>query len=110
VHVLLSPTLGLVALAVAVAADRSGRVTRERVSAVGPRRYPLAWGAGAIAGVVGLVAFGAVSAYLASPLFDEGTRLEERLGFAVAGFVEPTASLEPASASPVASGRRGHAR
>ena len=92
VHVLLSPTLGLVALA--VAADRSGRLTRERVEAVGPRRYPLAWGAGAVAAVAGLVVVAAVSVYLAAPLFDEGTRLEERLGFQVAGLVEPTATAD----------------
>ncbi|MDA1061419.1 MAG: DM13 domain-containing protein [Chloroflexi bacterium] len=97
VHVLLSPTLGLVALA--VVADRSGRVTRARIEAVGPRRYPLAWGVGAVAGVMGVVGLGIVSLVLAAPLFDEGTRLEERLGFQVAGLVEPTAGIEPASAS-----------
>ena len=92
VHVLLSPTLGLVVLA--VVADRSGRVTREQLGEVGPRRYPLPWAAGAVAGVAGLVVFGTVSLYLAEPLFDKGTRLEERLGFQVAGLVEPTATME----------------
>jgi hypothetical protein len=95
VHVLISPALGLVVLA--VAADRSGRVTRERLAEVGPRRYPLLWGAGAVAGVAGLVVLGAVSVYLAAPLFDEGTRLEERLGFQVAGLVEPTATAAATS-------------
>ena len=87
VHVLLTPATVLVALA--VAADRSGRITRQRAAELGPRRYPLLWGAGGVVAVIGLIVTAAVSLYLAEPLFDKGERLGERLDFQVAGLTQP---------------------
>ena len=89
VHIMLMPAIALFALA--VVADRSGHVTRERIAEVGPRRYPLFWAAGGVVAAVGLVVMTGVTLYLAEPLFDEGTRLDEGLGFQVAGLVQPTA-------------------
>ena len=93
VHVVLAPAAGLVA--VAVAADGAGRLGRERLAAAGPRRYPLRWAAGAVAAAGALAVLGAVSWYLASPLFDAGERLDEDLGFAVAGLDAPAAPSAP---------------
>ncbi len=90
VHVVFTPTLGLVVLAVVV--DLAGSVQRAQLAELGPRRYPARWAAGAVVGVIGLVAFAAISWWLASPLFDEGERVEEGLGFQVAGM--------PATATP----------
>ena len=98
VHVVLAPAAGLVALA--AAADGAGRLTRERLASTGPRRYPLRWAAGAVAAAAGLAVLGAASWYLASPLFDAGTRLDEDLGFAVAGLDAPAAPAP--QATPVA--------
>ena len=80
VHVVFTPTLGLVVLAVVV--DLAGSIQRAQLAELGPRRYPGRWAAGAVVGVIGLVAFAAISWWLASPLFDEGERVEEGLGFA----------------------------
>ena len=90
VHVVFTPTLGLVVLAVVV--DLAGSIQRAQLAELGPRRYPGRWAAGAVVGVIGLVAFAAISWWLASPLFDEGERVEEGLGFQVAGM--------PATATP----------
>ncbi len=100
VHVVLAPAAGLVA--VAVAADGAGRLGRERLAAAGPRRYPLRWAAGAVAAAAALAVLGAVSWYLASPLFDAGERLDEELGFAVAGLDAPAAPATAAPSSPEA--------
>ena len=90
VHVLLFPAAILVAGA--VVADRAGRVTRRRVVELGPRRYPLRWSAGGVVAALGVVVVAAASLYLVVPLFDEGTRLDERLDFQVAGLTQPTAT------------------
>ena len=101
VHVVFTPTLGLVVLAVVV--HLAGSIDRERVAEAGPRHYPLRWGIGAVAGVIGLVVFAAISWWLASPLFVEGERLEEGLGFQVTGVMQPTATAtSPAAATPAA--------
>ena len=103
VHVVFTPTLGLVVLAVVV--HLAGSIDRERVAEAGPRHYPMRWGIGAVAGVIGLVVFAAISWWLASPLFDEGERLEESLGFQVTGVMQPTATAtqsSPAAATPAA--------
>ncbi len=101
VHVVFTPTLGLVVLA--VVADLAGSVQRSQLAELGPRRYPARWAAGAVAGVVGLVVFAAISWWLASPLFDEGERVEEGLGFAVAGMpATATPTQAPASATATA--------
>ncbi len=89
VHVLAAPATTLLLLSVIV--DRAPHITRSRLVEVGPRRYPVRWGVGAVAGVTALVVVSVVSFYLARPLFDEGTRLDEGLTFAVAGLVQPTA-------------------
>lgn len=104
VHILAAPAATLLLLAVAV--DRSSRVTRDRLAEIGPRRYPVRWGVGAVAAAGALVVMAVVSVYLASPLFDEGTRLEETLTFDVAGLVQPTpapsASAPGGAATPLA--------
>ncbi|MCY4455032.1 MAG: DM13 domain-containing protein [Chloroflexi bacterium] len=98
VHVVFTPTLGLVV--VAVVADLAGSIERERLAELGPRQYPARWAAGAVVGVVGLVVFAAISWWLASPLFDEGERVEEGLGFAVAGMpATATPTQAPAAAT-----------
>ena len=98
VHVVFTPTLGLAVLS--VAAHLAGRVERERLAEAGPRRYPARWAVGAVAGAAGLAVFAAVSWWLASPLFDEGERLDEDLGFRVAGVeATPTATPTPAAAT-----------
>ena len=98
VHVVFTPTLGLVVLA--VVADLAGSIQRGQLADLGPRRYPARWAAGAVVGVVGLVVFAAISWWLASPLFDEGERVEEGLGFAVAGMpATTTPTPTPAAAT-----------
>ncbi|MYD65257.1 MAG: hypothetical protein F4X26_04635, partial [Chloroflexi bacterium] len=83
VHVVFTPTLGLVVLAVVT--DLAGSVQRAQLAELGPRQYPVRWAAGAVVGVIGLIVFAAISWWLASPLFDEGEHVEEGLGFQVAG-------------------------
>ena len=101
VHVVFTPTLGLVVLA--VVADLAGSVERSRLAELGPRQYPARWAAGAVVGVIGLVVFAAISWWLASPLFDEGERVEEGLGFQVAGMATtPTPTPAPATAAATA--------
>ena len=101
VHVVFTPTLGLVVLA--VVADLAGSVQRSQLAELGPRRYPVRWAAGAVVGVIGLVVFAAISWWLASPLFDEGERVEEGLGFQVAGMATtPTPTVSPAAATATA--------
>lgn len=98
VHVVFTPTLGLVVLA--VVADLSGSLERARLAEAGPRAYPGRWAAGAVAGMIGLIAFAAISWWLASPLFDEGERVEEDLGFQVAGMpATATPTRAPAAAT-----------
>ena len=89
VHVLAAPAATLLLLS--VAADRAPQVTRARLMEVGPGRYPVRWGLGAVAAVAALAVLSAVSVYLARPLFDEGAHLEESLSFDVAGLVRPAA-------------------
>ena len=100
IHILLIPATILVALA--VVADRSGRLTRQRAAELGPRRYPLLWGAGGVVAAVGLVVTIGISLYLAEPLFDKGKRLDESLGFQVAGLTQPTAAATDATATATA--------
>lgn len=101
VHVVFTPTLGLVVLA--VVAHLAGSVERSRLAELGPRQYPARWAAGAVVGVIGLAVFGAISWWLASPLFDEGERVEEGLGFQVAGMATtPTPTPAPATAAATA--------
>ena len=101
VHVVFTPTLGLVVLA--VVADLAGSVQRDRLAELGPRQYPIRWAAGAVVGVIGLVVFAAISWWLASPLFDEGERIEEDLGFQVAGMATtPTPTQAPAATATAA--------
>lgn len=96
VHVVFTPTLGLVVLA--VVAHLAGSVQRDRLAELGPRQYPVRWAAGAVVGVIGLVVFAAISWWLASPLFDEGEHVEEGLGFQVAGMATtPTPTQAPAA-------------
>lgn len=96
VHVVFTPTLGLVVLA--VVADLAGSIQRAQLAELGPRQYPVRWAAGAVVGVIGLIVFAAISWWLASPLFDEGERVEEDLGFQVAGMATtPTPTQAPAA-------------
>ena len=97
VHVLLTPAIGLFVLSVAAAV--AGRTPRLLLVEAGPRRYPLRWTAGAVVAAVALVVAGLVSYWLASPLWDEGTRLDEGLGFAVAGMPTPAAMADGGTAA-----------
>ena len=64
------------------------------------RRNPAVLGGGALVGGGALAAGVWLSIWLLGPLFDEGTRLDEMLGFEVAGLVEP-AVAEPVVVEPV---------
>ena len=97
VHVLLTPAIGLFVLSVAAAV--AGRTPRLLLVEAGPRRYPLRWAAGAGVAAVALVVAGLVSYWLASPLWDEGTRLDEGLGFEVAGMPTPAATADGGGAT-----------
>ena len=88
IHVLLTPAIGLFVLS--VLAYVGGRTSRLLLVEAGPGRYPLRWAAGGVVVAAALVVGGVVSYWLASPLWDEGTTLDEGLGFEVAGM--PTAS------------------
>ncbi len=83
IHALLMPAAGLLALA--VVADGTGRVRRDRAVQFGPRRYPIAWAAGGIGVAVGVAALAWLSVWLVEPLFDEGETLNEQLTFRVEG-------------------------
>ena len=97
IHIMLSLAVGLFVLS--VAAYVAGRTPRLLLVEAGPRRYPLRWGAGAVVAAVALVVAGLVSYWLASPLWDEGTRLDEGLGFAVAGMPTPAAMADGGAAT-----------
>ena len=88
IHVLLTPAIGLFALS--ILAWVGGRTPRRVLVEAGPRRYPLRWGAGLVVAIAGLVVAGAVSWWLASPLWDEGTMLDEGLGFEIVGMPTET--------------------
>ena len=102
VHVLLTPAIGLFVLSVGV--HVAGRTPRLLLVEAGPARYPLRWATGAVVAVVVLVIAGFVSYWLASPLWDEGTMLNESLGFEVPGMPTPaaTAAGSVATATPTA--------
>jgi len=98
IHVLLTLAIGLFTLS--VLAYVAGRTPRVLLVEAGPRRYPLRWAAGGVVVAAALVVGGVVSYWLASPLWDEGTMLDEGLGFEVAGM--PTASPTAAAAGAAA--------
>ena len=95
-HAVLMPMAVL--LVMAASTDFSQYVTRERFEWA--RRNPAVLGGGALVGAGALAAGVWLSIWLLGPLFDEGTRLDEMLGFEVAGLVEP-ALVEPAVVEPV---------
>ena len=97
IHIMLSLAVGLFVLS--AAASVAGRTPRLLLVEAGPRRYPLRWGAGAVVAAVAIVVAGLVSYWLASPLWDEGTRLDEGLGFAVAGMPTPAAMADGGAAT-----------
>lgn len=90
IHMLMTLAIGLFALS--VLAYVAGRTPRQLLTEAGPARYPLRWAAGAVVAGAALVIMGALSYWLASPLWDEGTRLDEGLGFEVAGMPTSTAT------------------
>ena len=85
VHAVLMPMAAL--LTVAVCTDFSRHVPRERFEQA--RRNPVILASGALVAAGALAAGVWVSIWLLGPLFDEGTTLNEMLGFEVAGLVEP---------------------
>ncbi|MCY3886882.1 MAG: DM13 domain-containing protein [Chloroflexi bacterium] len=95
-HAVLMPMAVL--LVMAAGTDLSQHVTRERFEWA--RRNPAVLGSGALAGAGALAAGVWISIWLLGPLFDEGTRLDEMLGFEVEGLVEPAAVVEPATVEP----------
>lgn len=96
-HAVLMPMAVL--LVMAAGTDFSQHVTRERFEWA--RRNPAVLGGGALAGAGALAAGVWLSIWLLGPLFDEGTRLDEMLGFEVAGLVDPGVVVEPAVVEPV---------
>ena len=87
IHGLLLPAVGL--FAAAVATDYATHISRAQLRSASPRRYPIAWfgfGSVGVAAVVGLVW---ATVWLATPLFDSGTELNEALGFQVPGLEQP---------------------
>ncbi len=94
-HAVLMPMAVL--LVMAACTDFSQHVTRERFEWA--RRNPAVLGGGALAGAGALAAGVWLSIWLLGPLFDEGTRLDEMLGFEVASSVEPV-GVEPATVEP----------
>ena len=98
--VLLAPMALLVLAAVGV--EVLGGVRRDRLAALAPRRRPWLWVAAVPLAVAGAVVTVWVAAFLAAPLFDEGTSLDEELAFAVA---TPTAA--PASTSEATAATEG---
>ena len=91
-------------LTMAVFTDFSRHVPRERVDQA--RRNPIFWAGGALVGGVALAAGVGVSIWLLGPLFDEGTTLNETLGFQVMGLAEsaPVGGGEAMTAMPMAPG------
>lgn len=87
IHGLLLPAVGL--FAAAVATDFATHISRAQLRSASPRRYPIAWatfGSVGVAAVVGLIW---ATVWLATPLFDSGTELNEALGFQVEGLEQP---------------------
>ena len=95
-HAVLMPMAVL--LVMAVSTDFSQYVTRERFEWA--RRNPAVLGGGALVGAGALAAGVWLSIWLLGPLFDEGARLDEMLGFEVAGLMEP-AVVEPLVVEPM---------
>jgi hypothetical protein len=87
IHIMMAPAVTLF-LAAAVA-DGSSRVSREQLVAAGPRRHPAAWLGGSVLGVGAAVALIWATVWLATPLFDDGTELNEMLAFNVEGLEQP---------------------
>jgi hypothetical protein len=81
--------------AVAVAAALLARTPRERLAALTPRRHPVAWASGGVAGLAALVVVAWVSVWLLRPLWDEGKELNEALAFEVVATMAPAATSVP---------------
>lgn len=111
VHALLIPVALLFSLA--VIADLAGRIPRERLQELGPRRFPIPWAIGGAGAGAGLVALVWLSVWLVQPLFDEGETLNATLAFSVAGLeqsVPPSSTVDaPAAGQDVPAAEDGTA-
>lgn len=87
IHGLLLPAVGL--FAAAVATDFATHISRAQLRSASPRRYPIAWFAFGSVGVAAVVGLIWATVWLATPLFDSGTELNEALGFQVEGLEQP---------------------
>ncbi len=87
VYILFAPAVVL--LAAAAFAELSARLSRERLVAAGPRYRPLGWTGAGFLGVGASVALIWATVWLVTPLFDEGTELNEMLAFDVEGVQQP---------------------
>ena len=87
IHALLMPAAALIAAAAAT--DLGGRLPRERIRQWGPRQRPAVWGVGGIIAAAAAVGLVWLSVWLLQPLFDEGERVDESLGFMVEGLQQP---------------------
>ena len=87
IHGLLLPAVGL--FAAAVATDFATRISGAQLRSASPRRYPIAWFAFGSVGVAGVVGLVGATVWLAAPLFDSGTELNEALAFQVEGLEQP---------------------
>ena len=87
IHGLLLPAVGL--FAAAVATDFATHISRAQLRSASPRRYPIAWFACGSVGVAAVVGLIWATVWLATPLFDSGTELNEALGFQVEGLEQP---------------------
>ena len=75
--------------AAAVATDFATRISGAQLRSASPRRYPIAWFAFGSVGVAGVVGLVWATVWLAAPLFDSGTELNEALAFQVPGLEQP---------------------
>ncbi len=91
------PTIALAAAA--LTAGAAGAVERDRLDDYAPRRHPLPWAVGSAATAVLLVVGAAITWYLVSPLIDEGTELDEALGFAIVQGGDTPVAGTPAAAA-----------
>lgn len=102
---LMLPAAGLLALALAT--DAAPRLSRARLGDYGPRRLPLHWTVALVVVAAALVGSVWLTAWLVSPLIDEGTELHEALAFTIATPAPPSAAGAPPTGAPATPSTEG---